>query len=185
MWLVLSGANDLCPLQKFLWIWLKCHLRECECWEGVGGRERERESYTCTLNYVCSLPTEGNVQVTKNNELRGQMGPGKLFGELAILYNCTRTATIKALMNTKVRPILHLYNTYLSNTAHKHTTLFVVHFLATDCIVTTNVITLPYEIVHLYNKLVTATMHGCNYNLYSTCVCINILTTHYTCSCTW
>lgn len=25
------------------------------------------------------------------------MGPGKVFGELAILYNCTRTATIKAL----------------------------------------------------------------------------------------
>lgn len=52
--------------------------------------------------------TEGNVQVTKNNEHRGQMGPGKLFGELAILYNCTRTATIKALMNTKVRTTFNL-----------------------------------------------------------------------------
>lgn len=62
-------------------------------------RERDREKETHTY---MSMPSEGNVQVTKNNELRGQMGPGKLFGELAILYNCTRTATIKALMNTKV-----------------------------------------------------------------------------------
>ena len=75
----------------------------------VLGREEEREStHTQNSSLMCpcpscsSLPAEGNVQVTKNNELRGQMGPGKLFGELAILYNCTRTATIKALMNTKV-----------------------------------------------------------------------------------
>lgn len=58
-----------------------------------------REGGVGTQLYVIA---EGNVQVTKNNELRGQMGPGKLFGELAILYNCTRTATIKALINTKV-----------------------------------------------------------------------------------
>jgi Cyclic nucleotide-binding domain. len=25
----------------------------------------------------------------------GKMGPGKAFGELAILYNCTRTASIR------------------------------------------------------------------------------------------
>ena len=30
------------------------------------------------------------------------MGPGKLFGELAILYNSTRTATVKAKSDTKV-----------------------------------------------------------------------------------
>ena len=46
--------------------------------------------------------TEGEVQVIIRGELRGTMGPGKLFGELAILYNCTRTATIKALSDTKV-----------------------------------------------------------------------------------
>ena len=40
--------------------------------------------------------------MTKGGEYRGSMGVGKLFGELAILYNCTRTATIKALGNTKV-----------------------------------------------------------------------------------
>ncbi len=41
--------------------------------------------------------------MTKGGENRGVMGPGKLFGELAILYNCTRTATIMAVTNTKVR----------------------------------------------------------------------------------
>ena len=41
---------------------------------------------------------------------------------------------------------------------------FVVHLLATDCIMTINVITLPYKMVYLDNKLVTATMHGCNYS---------------------
>lgn len=48
------------------------------------------------------IHSEGDVQVTKGSKTRGTMGPGKLFGELAILYNCTRTATIKALAPTKV-----------------------------------------------------------------------------------
>ena len=54
----------------------------------------------CLLSW--DIYTDGEVQVTIRGELRGSMGPGKLFGELAILYNCTRTATIKALMDTKV-----------------------------------------------------------------------------------
>lgn len=40
--------------------------------------------------------------MTKGGHLRGTIGLGKVFGELAILYNCTRTATIKALCDTKV-----------------------------------------------------------------------------------
>ncbi len=51
----------------------------------------------------CCFPSDGEVKVTKGGENRGVMGPGKLFGELAILYNCTRTATIMAVTNTKVR----------------------------------------------------------------------------------
>lgn len=31
----------------------------------------------------------------KGEKVLGRMGPGKAFGELAILYNCTRTATVK------------------------------------------------------------------------------------------
>lgn len=45
---------------------------------------------------------EGEVQVIVGEKDRGKMGPGKLFGELAVLYNCTRTTTIKALTDVKV-----------------------------------------------------------------------------------
>jgi len=39
--------------------------------------------------------TEGLVEVTKEGRSLNHIGPGKVFGELAILYNCTRTATVK------------------------------------------------------------------------------------------
>lgn len=38
---------------------------------------------------------EGKVEVSKGNKILSTMGPGKVFGELAILYNCTRTATVR------------------------------------------------------------------------------------------
>ena len=37
---------------------------------------------------------EGVVSVTKGNQFITDLGTGQLFGELAILYNCRRTATI-------------------------------------------------------------------------------------------
>lgn len=45
---------------------------------------------------------EGKVEVTKDGQKLRTMGPGKVFGELAILYNCTRTATVKAMQNCKI-----------------------------------------------------------------------------------
>ncbi|CAF5207601.1 unnamed protein product, partial [Rotaria magnacalcarata] len=45
---------------------------------------------------------EGTVEVSKYNKVLTIMGPGRVFGELAILYNCTRTASIKALSNCKL-----------------------------------------------------------------------------------
>ncbi|NP_001037051.1 protein kinase, cGMP-dependent, type I [Bombyx mori] len=39
---------------------------------------------------------EGRVEVSRENKYLSTMAPGKVFGELAILYNCKRTATIKA-----------------------------------------------------------------------------------------
>lgn len=39
--------------------------------------------------------TEGLLQVIQNGKLLGEMCPGTAFGELAILYNCKRTATVK------------------------------------------------------------------------------------------
>uniref|UniRef100_A0AAR2L6S1 cGMP-dependent protein kinase n=1 Tax=Pygocentrus nattereri TaxID=42514 RepID=A0AAR2L6S1_PYGNA len=45
---------------------------------------------------------DGKVEVTKEGLKLCTMGPGKVFGELAILYNCTRTATVKTLTNVKL-----------------------------------------------------------------------------------
>uniref|UniRef100_A0A3Q3A6Y3 cGMP-dependent protein kinase n=1 Tax=Kryptolebias marmoratus TaxID=37003 RepID=A0A3Q3A6Y3_KRYMA len=45
---------------------------------------------------------EGMVEVTKQGKKVCIMGPGKVFGELAILYNCTRTASVTALTDIKL-----------------------------------------------------------------------------------
>ncbi|KAG7217999.1 hypothetical protein INR49_020713 [Caranx melampygus] len=45
---------------------------------------------------------EGRVEVTKEEVKLCTMGPGKVFGELAILYNCTRTATVRTLTPVKL-----------------------------------------------------------------------------------
>lgn len=37
----------------------------------------------------------GHCQIITNKEAVNSIGPGKAFGELAILYNCTRTASVK------------------------------------------------------------------------------------------
>lgn len=37
----------------------------------------------------------GEFEVIKDGKVLGRMGEGKAFGELAILYNCTRTASIR------------------------------------------------------------------------------------------
>ncbi|ERE79341.1 cGMP-dependent protein kinase 1 [Cricetulus griseus] len=50
----------------------------------------------CERETVPTNPSEdGKVEVTKEGVKLCTMGPGKVFGELAILYNCTRTATVK------------------------------------------------------------------------------------------
>lgn len=41
------------------------------------------------------VSAEGEFEVIKDQKVLGKMGTGKAFGELAILYNCTRTASIK------------------------------------------------------------------------------------------
>ncbi|KAF8763948.1 cGMP-dependent protein kinase like protein [Argiope bruennichi] len=51
---------------------------------------------------VVYVMEEGKVEVSKEGKFLCNMGPGKVFGELAILYNCTRTATVKAVMDCKL-----------------------------------------------------------------------------------
>ena len=41
------------------------------------------------------MSAEGEYEVIKEGKVLGRMGSGKAFGELAILYNCQRTASIK------------------------------------------------------------------------------------------
>uniref|UniRef100_A0A8D3E3Z0 cGMP-dependent protein kinase n=1 Tax=Scophthalmus maximus TaxID=52904 RepID=A0A8D3E3Z0_SCOMX len=45
---------------------------------------------------------EGKVEVAKQGKKLCSIGPGKVFGELAILYNCTRTATVTALTDVRL-----------------------------------------------------------------------------------
>ncbi|XP_056616667.1 cGMP-dependent protein kinase 2 [Triplophysa dalaica] len=45
---------------------------------------------------------EGLLEVMQNGKLLGQMRPGTAFGELAILYNCKRTATVKAVTQSHI-----------------------------------------------------------------------------------
>ena len=56
--------------------------------------------------------TEGKVEVSKGGQKLCNMTPGKVFGELAILYNCTRTASIKGKMSLQYISIL-LYIFYI------------------------------------------------------------------------
>ncbi|KAJ6645894.1 cGMP-dependent protein kinase, isozyme 1 [Pseudolycoriella hygida] len=48
------------------------------------------------------VAAEGEFEVIKDGKILGKMGPGKAFGELAILYNCTRTASVKVLCDSRV-----------------------------------------------------------------------------------
>lgn len=48
------------------------------------------------------VAADGEYDVIKDGTSIGRIGPGEVFGEMAILYNCTRTASIKAMMDCSV-----------------------------------------------------------------------------------
>ena len=48
------------------------------------------------------VSAEGEYDVIKDGKTLGRLGVGKAFGELAILYNCKRTASIKAVTDGKL-----------------------------------------------------------------------------------
>ena len=50
------------------------------------------------------VSAEGELEVIQGDRVLGRMGPGKAFGELAILYNCTRTASIKGTIHILTYP---------------------------------------------------------------------------------
>lgn len=53
------------------------------------------------LNVLFLFP-DGKVEVSRENKYLSTIAPGKVLGELAILYNCKRTATIKAATDCKL-----------------------------------------------------------------------------------
>ncbi|XP_013385586.1 cGMP-dependent protein kinase, isozyme 1 isoform X1 [Lingula anatina] len=48
------------------------------------------------------VSAEGELNVLKDGRSLGTMTAGRAFGELAILYNCTRTASVKALSDARL-----------------------------------------------------------------------------------
>ncbi|XP_041645913.1 cGMP-dependent protein kinase 2 [Cheilinus undulatus] len=52
-------------------------------------------------NYLYVL-ADGLLEVIQNGKLLGEMRPGTAFGELAILYNCKRTATVKSVSQSHI-----------------------------------------------------------------------------------
>lgn len=54
------------------------------------------------IGSIVYVMEEGKVEVSREGKFLSVMPSGKLFGELAILYNCQRTATIKAATDCKL-----------------------------------------------------------------------------------
>ncbi|XP_060557265.1 cGMP-dependent protein kinase 1-like isoform X4 [Ruditapes philippinarum] len=48
------------------------------------------------------VAADGELEVLKETNVLGKMAAGRAFGELAILYNCTRTASVRAVTDVKV-----------------------------------------------------------------------------------
>jgi hypothetical protein len=49
----------------------------------------------CFLGSHFYVSAEGEYEVIKGGKILGRFESGKAFGELAVLYNCKRTASIK------------------------------------------------------------------------------------------
>ncbi|XP_022241910.1 cGMP-dependent protein kinase 1-like [Limulus polyphemus] len=62
----------------------------------IQSHEKDFRCYYAVSAFCLLKPTrKGDLEVLKDGKVLGRMGPGKAFGELAILYNCTRTASVK------------------------------------------------------------------------------------------
>ena len=54
------------------------------------------------------VSAEGEYEVIKDGKVLGRLGVGKAFGELAILYNCKRTASIKVTTDSILTGLTYL-----------------------------------------------------------------------------
>ena len=51
---------------------------------------------------------EGELEVSQGDKILGIIGAGKAFGELAVLYNCQRTASIRGQLAIYVMTIIKI-----------------------------------------------------------------------------
>lgn len=63
---------------------------------------------------------EGMVEVTKQGKKLCTIGPGKVFGELAILYNCTRTASVTGKQAKRARTWTHALTQRYKRASRSH-----------------------------------------------------------------
>lgn len=68
-----------------------------------------------TKKFLLTIQKEGKVKVLKEGAILGQMGPGRVFGELAILYKCPRTASVKGKVSNNIMTFLWPCYLYLPN----------------------------------------------------------------------
>ena len=94
-------------------VWPFCTQRWWGCKNIFFVPARAPASYLVKLSlpnilWFCCL--DGKVEVTKDGTKLSTMGPGKVFGELAILYNCTRTASVRGTLKiTDYNPQWKIY----------------------------------------------------------------------------
>ena len=55
-----------------------------------------------TLGSHLYVSAEGLLEVLQDDSQLGTLGPGKAFGELALLYNCKRTASVRGSLLCKL-----------------------------------------------------------------------------------
>src|SRR6218665_841008 len=70
--------------------------------------------YITAVRFICYVE-DGKVEVTKEGQKLSTMGSGKVFGELAVLYNCARTATVRGWIywsNDRSAKAFHLCSTF-------------------------------------------------------------------------
>lgn len=61
----------------------------------AGGEWVIKEGDPGSALYVAA---EGELEVSRDSAVLGKFGKGRIFGELAILYNCTRTASVRGIL---------------------------------------------------------------------------------------
>lgn len=66
-----------------------------------------------TKKFLLTFLKEGKVKVLKEGAILGQMGPGRVFGELAILYKCPRTASVKGKVFNNIITFLWPHVTFI------------------------------------------------------------------------